>query len=258
MNYYRGNAIYNYIAQNSLNNLKFVSGNMWQLVYGDGNCIPRVLVLVIGSTNESYDAVFSEDEKTAFNLLNDLAAKTNLPIRVIKFNTDDNDIEGVKIFNDLNSSASKISMEELTQEFSLLGVPTSNSQTRKYLNDRTSSAYHKWQRSSLGSAITVSDIDLWKVNEQKDVEIIYELKRSYIPINRWQPYRDDYRNFQLISKLAQMANIEFDIAYNVRHKNPFRDDISTIKVFSVDFAKNPPISLKQITSQDDFFNESKD
>ena len=255
MNYYRGNAIYNHIAQNELNNFKFVSGNMWQLVYGDKNCIPKVLVLVIGSTNHSYNAPFSVDEITAFNLLNKLSIKAKLPIGIIKFNSDENDIEKVKFHGSLTEPETEISMSELTEKFNSIGIPTSNTPTRKYLNDKISSAYHKWQRASLGSSITVSDIDLWKVNDNGDIETFYELKRSFYSIDRWKPFTDDYRNFQIVSNLAQLSEVDFDIVYNVRQKNPFKDDISTIKVFSVDFTQKPPISLKGIYSQNEFFNQ---
>ena len=107
-------------------------------------------------------------------------------------------------------------MPELSKLFASIGLPVSNTHTAKYLNDRTSSAYHNWQRNSLGAALTVSDIDLWRVSETGDPEIVFELKRSYYDLSRWKPFTDDYRNFMLISNLCQRAGTHFKIIYNQR------------------------------------------
>src|SRR5690606_23313522 len=127
-----------------------------------------------------------------------------------------------------------------------------NNTTAKYLNDKTSSAYHNWQRNSLGRGITVSDIDLYRVSENGTPKVIYELKRSYYSLERWNPFRDDYSNFKLISNLCNKAGLEFKIIYNVRHKSPFFDDPSKLKLFSVNFDKTPPIILDGISTFEDF------
>jgi hypothetical protein len=254
MDYYKRNAIYDFIDGNRLENFKFCSGNMWQLVYGDNKCSPKLLVFVVGVNNERYDLDFSEKEKEAFFLLNNLAVKCNLPVRVIKFNSEDNSIEKIKIYEDVNSDFKDLSLMKLKDVFKEYGLPISDSATAKYLNDRTSSAYHKWQRGHLGRDLTVSDIDLWKLNPDGNVQRIYELKRSYYSIERWSPFPDDYRNFRLLSNMANIANIRFGIVYNVRQKNPFYDDISSIKVFRVDFSHRIPIVIVGVYDTNGFFN----
>ena len=72
-------------------------------------------------------------------------------------------------------------------------------------------------------------------------EIIIELKRSYYDLERWKPFTDDYRNFRLISNLCNMSNLGFKILYNQRIKTPFQDKIDKMKLFEVDFSKNPSI-----------------
>jgi hypothetical protein len=254
MNYYKGNAIYDHINANQLTNFKFCSGNLWQLVYGDNDCVPKLLALVIGADNNEYNAGYTAHQIEAFNLLNTLATGCNLPIKVIKFNTDV-EIENVKVADDVTNEPTEMTLAELRDVFSHNGLPVSNTSTAKYLNDRTSSAYHKWQRGHLGWALTVSDIDLWKLTPAGNVQRIYELKRSYIAIGNWTPYPDDYRNFQLLSKLANQAKVRLGIVYNVRETRPvFNDIISRIKVFKVDFTKTPPVKLVGIYDTNGFFN----
>ena len=143
-------------------------------------------------------------------------------------------------------------MSDLSEIFADYGLPISDSGTDKYLNDKSSSAYHNWQRECLGRDLTVSDIDSWRINEATKPEIIYELKRSYYSLSRWQPFTDDYNNFKLLSNLCNLTSLRFKIVYNVRHKKPFYDDISKLKLFDVDFDKRPPIKEKGIITLDSF------
>jgi hypothetical protein len=254
MDYYKGNALYSHIDTNNITTHDFVSGNMWQLVYGDNTCNPKLLVLAIGSTTNDYNGAFSDKEKKAFDLLQLLSKKSGVPLKIVKFNAEAASVENVIVYDDLEQKGRSLSMEELSNMFKSYGLPVSNTQTAKYVNDMTSSAYHNWQRSSLGRELTVSDIDLWKLNDDGSINSIYELKRSFISIEKWNPYPDDYRNFQLISNLANLSSIAFKIAYNVRQTNPFKEDISTIKVFNVDFSKKPPISFQGVYDTNKFFD----
>lgn len=143
-------------------------------------------------------------------------------------------------------------MPQLSEMFGSFGLPVSNTHTAKYLNDATSSAFHKWQRSSLGAALMVSDIDLWRLSDAGNPELVFELKRSYIDLSKWKPYPDDYRNFKLISNLCNLAGIQFKIIYNQRLTNPFNDKIDKLKIFSLDFSKTPPITEDGIILLDEF------
>ena len=181
----------------------------------------------------------------AFNFLSIAAGNANLPIRYIRFSSDVESVENVRV-SDGSFVYSTLSMPELSSLFGSFGLPVSNSQTAKYLNDAASSAFHKWQRSSLGSALTVSDIDLWRVSESGIPELIIELKRSYYDLPRWKPFTDDYRNFRLISNFCNKSSIKFKIIYNQRLTNPFEDKIDKLKIFSVDFSSNTPITEEGI------------
>lgn len=240
MDYYKTNALYEHIRNGDFKQFKFAIGNAWQLVYGDNSCQPRVLIFAVGVPNNEINNPSSSDEITAFNLLKSTATKTGLPIRYIRFACDADEVATV-LFSDENLNFSTITMSQLSDKFEAFGLPVSQTQTTKYLNDMTSSAYHKWQRSSLGSQLTVSDIDMWKVNEEDNPMAIFELKRSYYTLERWTPFTDDYRNFKLLSNLCNMASIDFKIIYNQRTKNPFNDNINNLKLFRVNFINTPPI-----------------
>ena len=253
MNYYKTNALYEHIKNGDYKQFKFAVGNSWQLVFGDNNCIPRVLIFAVGVPNNEMNNSLSDIDLSAFNLLKNIANKTGLPIRCIRFACDLAEVETV-LFSDESLNFSSISMPELSANFGSFGLPVSATQTNKYLNDLTSSAFHKWQRSSLGSALTVSDIDMWKVDENNEPLGIYELKRSYYTLERWAPFPDDYRNFKLISNLCNMAGIGFKIVYNQRTTNPFNDSIENIKRFSVNFNNIPPILNRGIINISDLVN----
>jgi hypothetical protein len=144
-------------------------------------------------------------------------------------------------------------MAELAESYGQIGLSVSNSATKKYLNELTSSAYHNWQRSSLGSELTVSDIDLWRIDDKGNPVVIFELKRSFIDLYKWVPYGDDYKNFRLISNICNNSGVEFKIVYNQRIKNPVVvDKIEKLKIFKVDFSKFPYISDGVIINLEEF------
>jgi hypothetical protein len=253
MEYYKSNALYEYISAKNLPQFRFVVGNAWQLVYGDNSCRPLVLIFAVGVPVAQIDNPPTETERDAFNLLAIAAANAKLPVRYIRFACDVEEVETVRV-SDGSFVYSTLSMPELSGLFDSFGLPVSNTKTAKYLNDRTSSAYHNWQRNSLGGALTVSDIDLWRLSESGLPEIVFELKRSYYDLSRWKPFIDDYRNFMLISNLCNRAGMQFKIIYNQRIKTPFEDKIDRLKIFTVDFSKNPPIKEDGIITLDEFEN----
>lgn len=233
MLYYSGNELYKYIKKNNLKSFKFFSGNIWQLVYGNKASKPVLLVLAIGLANNEKPGLSSQEKIDAFNSIISLSERTKIPLILVQFTIDQDKIESVYISND-GKSFEKKTIVELTLLFQTFGLPTSNTYTQKATNDRTSSAYHNWQRKSLGKDITVSDIDLMKVDDNENITTIFELKRSRIPIDSWTPFPADYVNFKLLLKLCKLATIELKIAYNYLSPIPPRiEDISKIKVFKL-------------------------
>lgn len=245
MNYYRGNALYAFIKEKGLNYFKFFSGDIWQLIYGNSKSDPILLVLAVGLSNSSKPVVLSPEIIDAWGYLKLLSEKSNIPLILVQFSIDKLEIEFVHVSLDLKAFEKK-TMIELTTVFHNYGLPTSNTPTQKAKNDRTSSAYHDWQRTSLGRDLVISDIDLWKLDKSGNVNTIFELKRSKIPIERWQPYPDDYKNFELLLKICKLTGIEFKISYNyMGPSGPRIEDISKIKLFKLEFVNNKMQIIEQ-------------
>jgi hypothetical protein len=240
MDYYKTNALYEYIRAHGLTRYRFVSGNTWQLVYGDSHCRPRLLVVAAGVPAAGLYGQPSKEEQEAFDLLQCISEKAGLSLLSIRFATDVTEVASVVVADQL--CAYKVcTMLQLSELFSSFGLPVTGTATAKYLNDKTSSAYHHWQRSCLGPDLKVSDIDLWRTGSNGRPHTIYELKRSIEPVAKWKPYKDDYNNFRLLFNLCCKAGLQLKIIYNQRTKQPFHDNIRKIKIFRVDFSKDLPI-----------------
>lgn len=182
--------------------------------------------------------------KESYARLKYLSEKSGLPFICIAFEVGVEEIDKV-YFAEQCGEFRELTLNELKEIFQTYDLPIKDSTTQKYLNDKTSSAYHNWQRDNLGDEITVSDIDLWIIHLNSNIPIaILEIKRSKIPLDSWTPYKNDYPNFKLISNLCNMSNIKFKIVYyHMGEGTTYRpEDISKVKVFDVNFKKDPPIS----------------
>lgn len=221
--YYKTNAVYEAVLKTQSHSFAWVSGNAWALVYADSTATPKALVLAYGSSWDKQDDFIK--------VLEHVSTISKIPLYFIEFEDDVDEIVGVRIKNSVSKSY-YISLEKLKSIFQKLGLPVSTGQCLKSVNAATSSAYHNWQRANLGG-IVVTDIDLFRLdNEGKPVEII-ELKRSYISLKDWCPFKRDFSNFNLLLAISKLANLKFNIAYNLRETEPvFKDDASNISVFN--------------------------
>lgn len=206
--YYKSNAIYD--ALNTIShNFQWVSGNAWLLAYGNkSDQKAKVLVLAHGTS--------WKEQSDILNTLKYIAKKLNIPIYKIVFDDSANtSISEVAIATSLDHEGEMYFLTELKTIFKNAGLDIVDGHCDKYLNDRTSSAYHKWQRSSLGNKIIVSDIDLIRIDEKTNDPIEFiELKRSTFNVSTWRPYTDDFPNFNLIDTISQQTKIPLTIVYN--------------------------------------------
>ena len=239
-NYYKTNNVYDRLEAHSDHLFNWVAGNAWFLVYGDGDANPAVNAAVWGETVPM--------PKDMLRLFMELSSTASLPFACIRFDDAADSITSVQL--SVNGERSTdCTLEELRSRFASFGLPLAGPRsTAKAINDRASSAYHHWQRQNLGR-ITVSDIDLLRLSEDGTPAEIIELKRSIIPLHQWKPYPVDYPNFNLLSVFADQCDLALTIAYNVRHKNPFRDDASTLSIFDY---KREQISHLGVVSFADF------
>jgi hypothetical protein len=243
-NYYNSNAIYDRLICTE-HNFYWLVGNSWLLIYGNKKPLgAKLFVLVLGGSRVR--------DKDLNECMREVVKSLKLPFFVVKFNDSEGEsIDNISLFTKSTKEGEKISLNELKKRFKDVGLHIKSGGCNKYLNDQTSSAYHSWQRSELGSDIIVTDIDLIRVNNNKSkkpIEFI-ELKRSYIEVGGWTPYRDDYPNFNLILDAIKGSDIKFTIAYNKRATNPFYDDASIMSIFSYK-ATNSPTFLKQVSFQE--------
>lgn len=235
MEYYAGNGIYEYLdsCENGKHFFRPARG-IWFLVYG--NRFYEPVVLTIASANR-LGAELTSKERGAMYAARQVAAVGGLPVNFIRFDAD-HSVEQVRYWEPEMHEISVISSAALKRRFCRFGLEMNERTARKAINDKSASPYHIWQRSHMGDTVTVADIDLLRYTDKKPAEII-ELKRSYIKLEKWQPYRQDYKNFILLSKLAVMSGLAFYIVYNRRIKVPFYDDIARLKLFAFDHRARP-------------------
>lgn len=240
MSYYKTNAVYKLLESEQAHPFVWVSGNAWMLVYGDQTAAPKALVLAFGKSWVLQNEVI----QTAKNI----AARSGIPLFFVKFDDGTQSIDKVG-FGRPGQKPVEMSLDQLKDEFQKIGLPVKSGACGKSVNDATSSAYHNWQRSSLGS-IKVTDIDLIRLDlDGSPIEAI-ELKRSFYSLQDWKPYPDDYVNFNLLLSVCRQAEMKVTIAYNVRQTKPvFKDDASRFMLFSYS-TPNLPVKIGQFSYGD--------
>lgn len=226
-NYYKTNAIYVELEKRGSVPFVWTSGNAWILLYANSAASVRVVAFVTGkSTTKS-----GEDQRLRLEAARAtavaMATAAGVPFAAIEFDDEAESIDSVT----LNGIA--VSLDELKAWFAKAGLPVQGPTTSKTINDASSSAYHNWQRANLG-AIKVSDIDLVRLAPKtKAATEIFELKRSFIALEKWKPYTVDYQNFNVLADLATRVGVRLTIAYNVRVTKPvFVDDAARISLFA--------------------------
>lgn len=248
MNYYEGNGICQYLGSCKEGEKFFwPKARLWLLVYGDENSNPKVLT-VASERKLGAKAVYEEQE--AAHMAQQIVQGTGIPVNFVRFDPD-RDVQTFQYCEPEMNSMLKLSAEGLKDRFSQYGLKMNEKTAHKSINDKSSSLFHDWQRKSMGDSVTVADIDLIRHKDNEPTEII-ELKRSYIEIETWEPYQRDYKNFILLSKLARKRNLKFYIVYNRRIKEPFFDDVSTLKIFEFDSGVQPNCQFKGLKTIEQF------
>ena len=224
VSYYRSNAVYEQLASEQHPMFVWLTGNSWALVYGDSSGAARVAVLATGTS-----CTLSDRVRGAFV---NLFKRLSLPAFELRFDDQAEEISEVHMSETVGEPLYTATLLDLTERFRNCGLPVAEGRAGKAVNAHTSSAFHNWQRMSLGSGISVSDLDLLRLDVAGQTIEAIELKRSYIPLNRWTPYRQDYINFVLLCSALSPSGIPLTIAYNRRTKNPIVDDPSVLSLFN--------------------------
>ena len=122
-----------------------------------------------------------------------MTRNTDVPVNFVRFDPS-SPIEQVRYWAQGTRMTAIISSKELWKMFQGYGLKMNEMPAQKSINDKSSSPYHDWQRVHMGNSVVVADIDLLRLENGVPTEII-ELKRSFIDIEKWEPYQKDYRNF---------------------------------------------------------------
>ncbi len=248
--YYTGNGIYEYLAGcREKENFYWTSGNMWLLVYGDKKHNPKV-VTVASQRSFQYGRKLSKNEQQAMQTAQRIADAAEIPVNFIRFEPEKR-IQEVEYWEDGMADIFRISSENLKERFESCGLTMNLCRVQKAINDRSSSPYHEWQRTHMGSSVVAADMDLIRLQRGKPTEIL-ELKRSYIHLTNWTPYKEDYENFYLLSSLAKRSGLKFYIVYNRRIKDPYKDDISRLKLFAFDHSRTIPCRFLSYKTIEEF------
>ena len=249
--YYKGNAIYNLIE--STHKFRYATENLWILVYGNRDCDPKVILLLSGYSVDEYESkTLNTKESEMLIYTEQISHKSKVPFIYVRFNKDSDVLSEVKIM--VAGRFRSIDLDEYSNILVGHGIQKNDLACKKPINSRASNVYHKWQI-QCGLDITTSDIDLMRVSSDLDITDIYELKRSYIPMEKWEPYREDYNNFILLRKLLSSCNINFYIIFNQYHKNPYVEDIHKVKLYKVEYTDKLNIKNLGVSDISDFLLE---
>ena len=251
--YYRGNAIYDLIE--STHNFRYTTENLWILVYGNRDCDPKVILLLSAYKNENYESkTLTPKESEIMIYTEQISHKSGVPFIYVRFNNDSEKLNEVKIM--MNGRFKSISLDEYVNVLIGFGIQKNSQSCKKPINSHASNLYHLWQV-NCGLDITTSDIDLMRVNSELEITEVYELKRSFISIEKWEPYSADFNNFILLSKLFTRCGVSFYIMFNQYQKSPFKDDIEKVKLYKVIYEKELKIINLGILNISSFFLEFK-
>ncbi|HZJ89376.1 MAG TPA: hypothetical protein VFD05_01660 [Bacilli bacterium] len=227
--YYSGNSIINLIS--SVQKLKYPPENIWILVYGNRKCDPKVILLLSGYSRNDYNSMkLNRAEKGMLFYVKQLSERTGVPYIYVRFNRDETNIS--EVYTLKREKLIRIKLDKYIEKIESFGIERSYQASKKPINSKASNSYHLWQINS-GLDIITTDIDLMRVNQDLQITEVYELKRSTLDIDKWKPYPADFNNFIMLSKLLNKAQIKFYILFNQYRKEPFVDDIKTIKLYEV-------------------------
>ncbi len=106
--------------------------------------------------------------------------------------------------------------------------------TSKAKNKRTAGGFHDWSRTNLPNSFKKQDFDIVITSDGVTPKYLIELKRSYIDIEEWTPFKDDLRNYVLQETSAKGADAIPLIAY--QNKEAIVDDsmMTLFKINNID------------------------
>ena len=245
MRRYTGNKLYDFLKKPLSQPFYWVAGQRWLLVYGNKNDEQPRLILSV--SEGSITSKMDEEDKLLFHMGHLIATKAQIEHCYLKYEVGKNQF----LVRQGKDNSRYIDRKDFIKILSATGLDVVHNKTGKDINSASSSAYHDWQRANLGDRIIVSDIDLIRLRKREIVELI-ELKRSFISIDQWKPFTNDFPNFRLMGNLCKLCQYGFYLIYN--QNKDAEDDISRLKVYKWTGNKETPFTLLGIESPSDFLD----
>ena len=190
----------------------------------------RAIAFVVAGNADPTDEVELSRFNSAKQVTGDHARACNVPFGEIRFVADQ-----VRI-TEFRLNGVQLTEDQLRDWFDNCGLPVRKGGPVHVVNRGLPSLFSSWMRSNLGD-ISIADIDLMRISEaDSTLEVIYELKRSHIPLAQWKPYLQDFQVFDVLSRVAAESDARFRILYNVMSRSagraPRPDDASRVSLFS--------------------------
>ena len=230
--FYKNNAMCDFAHKNRPNTFYSAIGNLWILLYGNKNDKNPKLIALVSEVNNNEDYNSNHplpNENDALQVANMLKEIYNEHLPFLSFRYKKGSFSSCK-----NLYGEDISLEQLYSFYKKVGLDIIDKKTNKGVNQYTSSDFHDWQRTNLGNNIIATDFDLIGLNDEKKPEVIYELKRSTFTVRTWNPFPDDFNNFELLFNFCSKADIDFILIFNHYEKHPDgtqSDDLSLLGVY---------------------------
>lgn len=227
----------NYLSSDLSNSFFVPPTGTWHLIYSNSDYKPLWQFHVVDLDKAN---MINEIRLPRFEGINGLD---------LQFNAD----EEFYIRNWSENSWKEFSRNSLYEYFLDLGLVIEKNVTTKKFNSASSSIYHNWQMTNrfVGG---VTDIDLYRFDRQNNINELFEIKRSRISIDKWEPYSADKGGYEILYQVAKTCGIDFTILYYEFNPTKNIEKFHEIQVFTklegFNFIKKERISIDRLIKHD--------
>lgn len=271
MERYKDNGLCDFLKEKYKNNeadsdIKFFDTDKSLLVVAEKKDAEPLCLIIDDRVKKEADLEnVTESEREHWKLCCMIAQQAELPLFWIRYVDceilNNSDYVHLGSFNKDQKKYDRIQLSQMPTIFSRFKIKAEleNRTPQKRKNDSLSSAFHIWQRECLRVGI-FADVDLIRLRGGRVVELM-ELKRSYIPFDKWNPYNNDINNFSILCNFCRkLGNVDFHIVFNAqvnaglygsgaelgkyyrriekRGKGDFYDKIDILKLYRVERREN--------------------
>lgn len=234
-----------YLEKNLAEKLTISGGNVDLLIWGE-RYSNQVNIFGI-SLNRQNDIYLDSCGERLLNIGKELSDKSGLKFIEILYPSDLNNNPHAELIINGKNFSKEDSVNEIQR---IWGSTYETFGTKKEINKQVADSFHSWARNNLPLSYVRINIDaiLSKENDGSNIISLFEIKRSTaIKVEKWEPYKQDIRNYYLENKFAKLAKLKF---YTINHSCKFTevDDGTKIGLFKI---LDIDIKLNDITYEKD-------